>query len=358
VVCGVNAEAIKGEITMMLEIGVGDAYGGGFEATDKKWVDGNNDLQYVNHPRKLRKNPESYNPSLVQPGHYTDDTQMAIAVAEAMLDDEEPWTRESLADRFLSVFQRDERRGYTTYFLNVLLNSRDGIEMLSKIGGTSTKSGAAMRSGPLGLLPNFREIVDKAHKQAAVTHNSWLGKNSAVGAALMVHYFYYNLGPKDEMCGWLKDQYFGDTIHTPEPFAVDDEVVDCWCPDSGRKVRVDAWDCLEAAIYAIEMHDSMSDILKQCIAFTGDVDTVAAIAMGPASLSKDIKQDIPQHLIDDLENRKYGRDYLLLLDRKLFEKYPRKNGTDEDPSPYKEKHEESLVAKQNEQGEGVENLSP
>jgi ADP-ribosylglycohydrolase len=266
----------------------------------------------------MKERPDDYQPSLVRPGAYTDDTQMAIAIAEAMLDDQEPWTKESLADRFVEVFQRDERRGYTPYFLNVLLNSPNGKVLMSKINGHSTKSGAAMRAGPLGLLPDFLEVVRRAKIQASVTHDSWLGKNSAVGAALMSHYFYYDLGPRENLSGWLKDHYFGDSLHSPHPFDVDGEIVYCWNPDMNRRVRVHAWDCLEAAIYAIEEHDSLSEILRQCVAYCGDVDTVAAIAMGPASLSKEIHQDLSDHLIDDLENKTYGRDYLRSLDSKLF----------------------------------------
>lgn len=308
---------------MMLEIAVGDAYGACYESADPKWVLRNNDLYYSNHPRKLRKRPEDYQPSLVKPGCYTDDTQMAIAIAEAMLDDEEEWSRLSLADRFVDAFQRDQRRGYTVYFLNVLMNSRDGEVLLSKIDGRSTKSGGAMRAGPIGLYSDFREVVRKAKAQAIVTHDSWLGVNSSVGAALMTHYFYHDIGPKDQLADWLKDRYFGDSLHTDEPFEVEGEVVECWHPDLGRKVRVHAWDCLEAAIYAIESHDSLSKILWQCVQYTGDVDTVAAIAMGPASLSKEIDQDLPDHLIEGLENRTYGRDYLKALDEELFAKFPR-----------------------------------
>lgn len=71
------------------------------------------------------------------------------------------------------------------------------------------------------------------------------------------------------------------------------------------------------------MHNKMSDILKQSIAFTGDVDTVATIALGAASLSKEIEQDLPQNLIDRLEPSlmgipsKWGIDYLRDLDAKL-----------------------------------------
>lgn len=307
---------------MMLEIAIGDAYGACFEAAPPKFVNANNDLVYQNHPRKLRKRLEDYIPSLVAPGAYTDDTQMAIAVAEAMLDDPE-WTVEGLAGRFLEVFKRDERRGYTPYLLTVMMNCDTGKGLLSKINGNSTKSGGAMRAGPIGLYEDFDEVVRRAKFQASVTHNSWLGTNSAVGAALMVHYFYYNHGPKENLCGWLRDEYFGDSLHSPEPFQVDEEVVHCW--RSGNKVRVHAWDVLEAAIYAIEAHDSMSEILKQCVAYTGDVDTVAAIAMGPASLAKDIKQDLPPHLFADLERGDYGHDFLVQLDDILQKMFPRKD---------------------------------
>jgi ADP-ribosyl-[dinitrogen reductase] hydrolase len=64
---------------------------------------------------------------------------------------------------------------------------------------------------------------------------------------------------------------------------------------------------------------SMSDLLKDCIAFKGDVDTVATIALGAAAHSKEVIQDIPQHLIDTLENGTYGRDYLVQLDKNLLD---------------------------------------
>lgn len=62
----------------------------------------------------------------------------------------------------------------------------------------------------------------------------------------------------------------------------------------------------------------MSALLRECVAFGGDVDTVAAIALGAASNSAEIIHDLPQHLIDTLENGPYGRDYIVELDRKLL----------------------------------------
>jgi hypothetical protein len=42
--------------------------------------------------------------------------------------------------------------------------------------------------------------------------------------------------------------------------------------------------------------------------------------MGPASFCKEIKQDIPQCLIDGLENGTYGKDYIIELDKQLLSK--------------------------------------
>ena len=305
---------------MFLEMAIGDAYGACFEGCDSTHVSRNNDLVYEIHIRHLEKHPEDAMPSVVPRGYYTDDTQMSIANAEMMLEDNEK-TVENFADKYVEVFNRNERRGYTTYFLNVLMNSSSGREMLARIDGKSTKSGGFMRATPFGLYPKIEDVIESADIQARVTHDSWIGRNSSIGAALMTHYFYYDLGPRHELSGWLRDQHFGDRLHSPHPFQADGGWVQCWAP--GRRVGVHGWDCLEASIYAIEEHDNMADILHQCVEYTGDVDTVAAVAMAAASCSKDIEQNLPDILVEKLENGSYGKDFLVSLDEKLKEKYRR-----------------------------------
>jgi hypothetical protein len=74
---------------------------------------------------------------------------------------------------------------------------------------------------------------------------------------------------------------------------------------------------------ALIQHDRASYVLRACIAYGGDVDTVAAIAMGPASCCEEIEQDLPPQLVEGLENGRYGREYLAELDEKLLKKHPR-----------------------------------
>ena len=61
---------------MLVELAIGDAYGAGFEYASPQIVYSNNNLRaYIPHP----KHP-------IIPGHYTDDTQMSIAIAEAIIE--------------------------------------------------------------------------------------------------------------------------------------------------------------------------------------------------------------------------------------------------------------------------------
>lgn len=297
---------------MLVELGVADSYGACFEGTGtQNLIETKNNLQY-----------NSDLPSLVKVGCYTDDTQMTLAIAEAVLEDG-PWTKEGLANRFVEVFQRDQRRGYTTAFLIFLMNSHTGKELLSRIDGKSEKSGAAMRVSPIGLYPDLNEVVSKSTIQAEVTHNSVLGKASSLCAALMVHYFAYDLGKKDELCKWLKKEFFGEMLHNHKPFRVskDSQPRVCWNPTSNQPVRCDGWECVEAALYAIETSYTLSDVLKTCIRYGGDTDTVATIAVAAASWSKEIKQDLPSHLMKQLEQGRYGLSYLVELDHKLCKKF-------------------------------------
>ena len=75
---------------------------------------------------------------------------------------------------------------------------------------------------------------------------------------------------------------------------------------------------MHAAVTAVVQHDSLSGILKACVEFTGDTDTVATIAVAAASCSSEVEKDLPQVLIDGLEEGTYGRDYLVQLDAQLF----------------------------------------
>ncbi|BAY24747.1 ADP-ribosylation/crystallin J1 [Calothrix sp. NIES-2100] len=273
---------------MLIELAIGDAYGAGFEYADEMSAD--NDLsRYVKHPRHR-----------LIPGSYTDDTQMSIAIAEVIVS-QAPWTPQVLADSFVNCFKRDRREGYAGGFYDFLLNISDGKEFLAKIRPDSDKSGAAMRAGPIGIFSTPQKVIEAATIQAAITHNTPDGINAAVAAALMSHYFIYRLGTKRKLGQFLEGYVSGE-----------------WSKPWEGKVKSKGWMSVRAAITAVTRNHSMSELLRDGIAFTGDVDTVATIALAAGSCSEEIIQDIPMHLVNGLENGVYGRDYLIELDKQLM----------------------------------------
>ena len=275
---------------MLLELAVGDAYGAGFEYASPQLIEACNDLSgYVQHPKHK-----------IKPGSYTDDTQMSVAIAESIVS-REPWTAEVLANSFVTAFKRDLREGYAGRFYDFLLEIRDGEEFLEKIQPTSDKSGAAMRAAPIGVFPAIEKVIEAATIQAAITHNTPQGINAAIAAALMSHYFIYKLGQKKNLGKFLESHVSGE-----------------WSKPWMGEVKSKGWMSVRAAITAIEKNNSMSGLLKNCINYTGDVDTVAAIALAAGSCSEEITQDLPVHLIENLEDGAYGRDYIIELDKRLM----------------------------------------
>ncbi len=275
---------------MLLELAIGDAYGAGFEYVNRQLIGQFNTLErYVKHPRHSTR-----------PGQYTDDTQMSLAIAEAIVS-QEAWTPLNLAERFVNVFKRDPREGYASSFHAFLKQITDGKAFLAQIIPTSDKSGAAMRAVPIGVFPSIEDVKEKSRIQAAITHNTPDGINAAVAAALMSHYFIYGLGEKKHLGEFIEAHIEGE-----------------WADEWVGKVGSKGWMSVKAAITAVHQHDRLSNMLRACIEFAGDVDTVATIALGAASNSKEVEQDLPQQLIDWLENASFGRDYIIKLDAQLM----------------------------------------
>lgn len=273
---------------MLLELAIGDAYGAGFEYADEN-IFANDLSRYVQHPRHR-----------LIPGSYTDDTQMSIAIAEVLVS-RAPWTPQVLADKFVQVFKRDQREGYARKFYHFLQSVNNGEEFLERIQPHSDKSGAAMRAAPIGVYSTPEKVIEAATVQAAITHNTPDGINAAVAAALMSHYFIYQHGTKRKLGQFLEGFVSGE-----------------WSKPWTGEVKAQGWMSVQAAVTAIMRNDSLSEILQDCINFTGDVDTVGAIALGAASCSEEIIQDIPEHMILTLENGTYGRDFIIDLDKQLM----------------------------------------
>jgi len=277
-------------MVMLVEMAIGDAYGAGFEYVPEKIVRSENNLRGYRQHQKHKT---------LKPGHYTDDTQMAIAITEQLL--YSGWSRMTLAHRFVTTFKRDERPGYSGQFYAFLKSVSDGDEFLAKIKPNSNKSGGAMRAPPLGFCKDAEEMYQLADLQASLTHDTEDGKAAARASAFLAHYCIYKVGPVAEALDYLCMAFPGKIRE--------------W----KGKVGAPGLESVSAAITAVSRNVRLSALLKDCVSFTGDVDTVAAIALAAASCSDEYEKDLPQVLIDGLERGTYGYDFLVNLDRQLLE---------------------------------------
>lgn len=278
---------------MLIEVAIGDAYGAGFEFVEEDVIKEYNKL-------------ESYYDSRIdniRAGQYTDDTQMSLAIAELLIDEVE-WTKENITKYFLNVFDRDKRQGYAKGFYNFLVENNDVESFLKNINPESVRNGAAMRSVPLSYIKNKEELKEKAKIQASITHNTHEGIVSSQSIALIGHYFLYKNVNKNE----LRDRLLM-------------EIEEIYRTDKTDRVACDAIDTVDAVLTVLLKSNTFSEILINSIELGGDTDSVASIALGLASLSEQFTNDLPEFLYTDLENEKYGKDYILELENKLKKKF-------------------------------------
>lgn len=279
---------------MIIEAAIGDAYGAGFEFRDLNFISKNNNLKkYFHHGLYT----EIYK-------QYTDDTQMAIAIAELLLEDED-WTPEKVGDKFVEVFHRDKRRGYSGRVYNALSESRNGKEFLKNINNESSGNGAAMRAYTLGYIKDLDKLKDLVTIQAKTTHNTHEGITGALRIALAVHYYIYVYEKLDISL----IQFINRTIGEIGNYQIT------------SPIDMHSFPTTNAVIPLVSEARSLSECLLKGISYGGDTDTVAELSMAILSVKKDCTNDLPDFLMDQIENGKYGRDYLISLDEKLRIKF-------------------------------------
>ncbi|UXI68874.1 ADP-ribosylglycohydrolase family protein [Tahibacter amnicola] len=282
-----------GETCLLVEIAIGDAYGAGFEFCARERIVQHNTLAaYASHALGS------------EAGRYTDDTQMSIAVAEVLLSEPAPGS-DAFAEAFVRCYRRDPRNGYAKGLQGLLDECADGAALRQRIRPASRRNGAAMRSVPLGLISDKTQLAQTARAQAVVTHDTPEGVTSAHVVALMAHSLLYDGVELADLSAQVK-HHTGFQLRN----------------DWAAEVECDAIQTLHAVNTALQRNRRLSDLLRDCVDFGGDVDSVAAIAVGIASLSPEYQSDLPARLVDGLEDGMYGRTFLARFDVELGGRFP------------------------------------
>ncbi len=288
----------------LLGLAVGDGLGSRFEGRSPNWI-----ARCHSSWRDVTGDP----PKELR---YTDDTQMAIGVAETLAD-RGKIDPAVLRRRFASNF--DPSRGYGSGARKVLEAMRDGLDSdfvaRTAFPGGSYGNGAAMRVAPVGTFHarDLDRVWEAAREQSLPTHTHRLGIDGARLLATAVA-----LATRGEPI----------TAEALLRRGVAEEYV----PKIEAACRVDAPErlarlgngiaALESVPTAIACFllspNSYEETIGRAILLGGDADTIAAMAGAIAGAALG-HEGIPKALLDRLEDgpTTKGRTYLETLARRL-----------------------------------------
>jgi ADP-ribosylglycohydrolase len=270
----------------------GDAVGAGYEYVPQNKVqhfhlsDG-----YIQHAKHTE----------IRPGMWTDDTMMSVAVASSLFGTGNSWDMTEierhtlrLADNMVALHRSHWTKGYSSGMLAALddaaLAEDAGGKRLSANfdkHGRSQNNGSAMRSAAYGIVPDLHDVRELATAGAILTH-SGLGVEGAVVVAMVSHFFVFDLGTQEQMDDFLGDHGFATyTTRMRERVAA----------QNGPLTFLS----VTAALTAIRESRTLSGVLERSIRVGGDVDTVAAIAMGLAGSCNEIEDDLPPYIDAEMQ---------------------------------------------------------
>ncbi|MBN1912445.1 MAG: ADP-ribosylglycohydrolase family protein [Pirellulales bacterium] len=253
---------------------------------------------------------------------YTDDTQMAIGVAEALIKAGRI-DQDVLIQAFVANYEPD--RGYgqgARRLLSAVAEGGDWRELVQSIlPGGSFGNGGAMRVAPVGLF--FHNDLDRVAHEAAlsaeVTHAHPLGIDGARLLALAValairqsefeaSMFFSELHARAET---EEFQWQLATIQKLDPL----DAIGMF----GNSLEAHRSVVTAIACFAASPRD-YSTAIRYAIGQGDDVDTLAAMAGAISGAHLGIGQ-IPSRLVVALENDEKGRDYLGQLASQLHERF-------------------------------------
>ena len=190
---------------------------------------------------------------LEQCSRFTDDTVLAIAIADAII------SKQPYEQMVIEYGSRYPDAGYGAGFYRWL-------HSIERKPYNSFGNGAAMRVGPVGLLfASADEVVSEAKRTAQITHNHPRGIAGAQATALAVHLAYIGKG-KRIIRDTIQEQFGYNLTRTLDEIRKDysfDMSCDRTVPE---------------ALTAFLESESVEDSIRNAISLGGDSDTLAAIA--------------------------------------------------------------------------------
>jgi poly(ADP-ribose) glycohydrolase ARH3 len=251
-------------------------------------------------------------------GTYTDDTEMAIALAESLLE-RGSIDANSLGRAFADA--HDPRRGYGPGTTTVLRLVRSGLHPHeaagSLFGGEGSQgNGAAMRIAPVAVryADDRAALAEAARESARVTHAHALAVDAAVVQAAAIAAALRGEAPLDAALAAAATAELERRL-TRAARLLDSELQPAELAVALGN-RSTGHQSVPAAIYAAAAHESVEAAITFAVRCGGDADTLGAMA-GAVAAARTGAGAIPSHWVDALEDGPRGRAHVERLADRL-----------------------------------------
>ena len=248
------------------------------------------------------------------PWRYTDDTAMAVAIAE-ILEEHGEVRQDPLAETFGKNFLADPHRGYGAAMhslLPELASTSWAWRQLAPAlfeGRGSFGNGAAMRVAPLGayFADDLAKLTEQAELSAVITHSHPEGIAGAIAVALAAGSAWQHkdspVSPNDflqKICDRTPDSEVRrgivEALALPSNTTIESAVAAL-----GNGAKVSAQDTVPFALWAAASHlQNYEDALWTTVSGLGDRDTTCAIVGGIVAMSAGF-ESIPKSWLESRE---------------------------------------------------------
>lgn len=331
-----NFEAI------FLGIAIGDAYGAGLEFQDRNWIRANVDFtKFINKRTDINVPEKSVFTIDYKEWDYTDDTEMSIAVAKALMSGE-TFSDEVLVRYFTEEYQLGfQTKGYKRNghgSIRLVYNGEKSIEDIKDFQRNKVYPGNAppMRAIPIGfvreaLIDRYAAVnATSTHPHPKAIDSSILIARAARGLLVegveqeaLIPYCLNHISDAET----IEKLKAADQLHGPGLLQGKDFEVLCGPQPLQKKEFIEGLYGLSSnamytaisALYFIKHSRSAFEGLKHSIKLGGDVDSLASIVTGILAGKYGI-DDLPAYMRQNVE----GTIYLKTL-AGAFERFVREH---------------------------------
>jgi len=262
---------------------------------------------------------------LPDPAFYTDDTQMSIAIAEALIKAGEKDIEsimQAVKEEFIKWYHSPDtqKKAPGRTCLTGVANMERGIHWIESGVASSKGCGSAMRAAPIGYLYQHdpEKLKEVAHATGICTHGHPTADAACIGAAYLVKLALDGLSPDNMLLKMysftarISDEWDQTVLKVPKCLDWKDE-------EEALRYLGEGWvgeEAVALALYCfLRYPDSYEKVVIRGANTNGDSDSIACIG---GSISGDYLgiDAIPDRWIKDIEKSEYLGDLALRLAKK------------------------------------------